>query len=129
MTQAPRLGRRAFLTRTAAGGLAATGLGALPQALYAATAQPGSDAGPARKGGTLVATWGGLEPQALFVPGGGGSSPFQTSTKILERLLKLDADLKFQPALALSVTPAADFRSYTIKLREGVTWHLSLIHI
>jgi len=123
MTQAPRLGRRAFLTRTAAGSLAATGLGALPQALYAATAQPGADAGPARKGGTLVATWGGLEPQALFVPGGGGSSPFQTSTKILERLLKLDADLKFQPALALSVTPAADFRSYTIKLREGVTWH------
>ncbi|MGB3436185.1 ABC transporter substrate-binding protein, partial [Achromobacter sp.] len=94
-----------------------------PQALLAAASQPGIDAGPARKGGTLVASWGGLEPQALFVPGGGGSSPFQTATKVLERLLKLDADLKFQPALALSVTPAADFRSYTIKLREGVTWH------
>ena len=122
MTTAQRPGRRAFLTRTAAGGLAAP-LGIAPQALLAATAQPGADAGPARKGGTLVASWGGLEPQALFVPGGGGSSPFQTATKILERLLKLDADLKFQPALALSVTPAADFRSYTIKLREGVTWH------
>ncbi len=122
MTTAQRPGRRAFLTRTAAGGLAA-GLGIAPQALLAATSQPGADAGPARKGGTLVASWGGLEPQALFVPGGGGSSPFQTATKILERLLKLDADLKFQPALALSVTPAADFRSYTIKLREGVTWH------
>ncbi len=122
MTTAQRPGRRAFLTRTAAGGLAAS-LGIAPQALLAATAQPGADAGPARKGGTLVASWGGLEPQALFVPGGGGSSPFQTATKILERLLKLDADLKFQPALALSVTPAADFRSYTIKLREGVTWH------
>lgn len=123
MTQAPRLGRRAFLTRTAASGLAASALGAVPRTLLAATAQAGTDAGPARKGGTLVASWGGLEPQALFVPGGGGSSPFQTSTKILERLLKLDADLKFQPALALSVTPAADFRSYTMKLREGVTWH------
>ncbi|PPA77705.1 twin-arginine translocation pathway signal protein [Achromobacter spanius] len=123
MTQAPRLGRRAFLTRTAASGLAASALGAVPRTLLAATAQAGTDAGPPRKGGTLVASWGGLEPQALFVPGGGGSSPFQTSTKILERLLKLDADLKFQPALALSVTPAADFRSYTIKLREGVTWH------
>ncbi len=123
MTTAQRPGRRAFLTRTAAGGLAAAGLGIAPQALLAATSQPGADAGPARKGGTLVASWGGLEPQALFVPGGGGSSPFQTATKILERLLKLDADLKFQPALALSVTPAADFRSYTIKLREGVTWH------
>ncbi len=122
MTTAQRPGRRTFLTRTAAGGLAA-GLGIAPQALLAAASQPGADAGPARKGGTLVASWGGLEPQALFVPGGGGSSPFQTATKILERLLKLDADLKFQPALALSVTPAADFRSYTIKLREGVTWH------
>ncbi|MBO1014449.1 ABC transporter substrate-binding protein [Achromobacter sp. SD115] len=122
MTTAQRPGRRAFLTRTAASGLAAS-LGIAPQALLAATSQPGADAGPARKGGTLVASWGGLEPQALFVPGGGGSSPFQTATKILERLLKLDADLKFQPALALSVTPAADFRSYTIKLREGVTWH------
>ncbi|CAB5513855.1 Glutathione-binding protein GsiB [Achromobacter anxifer] len=122
MTTAQRPGRRAFLTRSAAGGLAAS-LGIAPQALLAATSQPGADAGPARKGGTLVASWGGLEPQALFVPGGGGSSPFQTATKILERLLKLDADLKFQPALALSVTPAADFRSYTIKLREGVTWH------
>ncbi|AXA69892.1 twin-arginine translocation pathway signal protein [Achromobacter insolitus] len=122
MTTAQRPGRRAFLTRSTAGGLAA-GLGFAPQALLAATAQPGADAGPARKGGTLVASWGGLEPQALFVPGGGGSSPFQTATKILERLLKLDADLKFQPALALSVTPAPDFRSYTIKLRDGVTWH------
>lgn len=122
MTTAQRPGRRAFLTRSAAGGLAA-GLGIAPKTLLAATSQPGADAGPARKGGTLVASWGGLEPQALFVPGGGGSSPFQTATKILERLLKLDADLKFQPALALSVTPAADFRSYTIKLREGVTWH------
>lgn len=123
MTTTTRPGRRTFLTRSAAGGLAATGLGVLPRTLLAATDNPGADAGPARKGGTLVATWGGLEPQALFVPGGGGSSPFQTSTKILERLLKLDANLKFQPALALSVTPSADFRSYTIKLREGVTWH------
>ncbi|MDX5627484.1 MULTISPECIES: ABC transporter substrate-binding protein [unclassified Brenneria] len=76
-----------------------------------------------RRGGTLVISWGGLEPQALFVPGGGGSSPFQTSTKILERLLKLDNDLNFQPELAESVTPSADFKSYEIKLRQGVKWH------
>ncbi|MFE8150105.1 ABC transporter substrate-binding protein [Brenneria goodwinii] len=76
-----------------------------------------------RRGGTLVISWGGLEPQALFVPGGGGSSPFQTSTKILERLLKLDNELHFQPELAESVVPAADFKSYEIKLRQGVKWH------
>lgn len=76
-----------------------------------------------KKGGTLVATWGGFEPQALFVPAGGGSSPYFTSTKLLERLLKLDNDLQFQPVLALDVLPAEDFRSYTIKLRPNVTWH------
>ena len=28
-----------------------------------------------KRGGTLVATWGGGEPQACYVPAGGGSSP------------------------------------------------------
>jgi peptide/nickel transport system substrate-binding protein len=79
--------------------------------------------GTPKKGGTLVATWGGFEPQALFVPAGGGSSPYFTSTKILERLLKLDNQLKFQPVLATEITPAEDFRSYVIKLRPNVKWH------
>ena len=76
-----------------------------------------------KRGGTLVISWGGLEPQALYVPGGGGSAPFQTSTKILERLLKLDDKLVFQPALAESITPSPDFKSYTIALRKNVDWH------
>jgi peptide/nickel transport system substrate-binding protein len=76
-----------------------------------------------KRGGTLVGSWGGFEPQALFVPPGGGSSPNMTSTKVLERLIRLDEDLQFRPVLALSVTPAADFRSYTIKLRPNVKWH------
>ncbi len=110
------LSRRQFLTRSAAGALAAASYAWLPVAHAQATGTP-------RRGGTLVATWGGLEPQALFVPGGGGSSPFLTSTKIFERLLKLDTDLKFQPVLAESVTPSADFKQYTIKLRRNVKWH------
>ena len=76
-----------------------------------------------RRGGSLTATWGGLEPQALFVPGGGGSSPFMTSTKVLERLLAFTADLQFQNVLATAIEPAADFRSYRVVLRQGVTWH------
>jgi peptide/nickel transport system substrate-binding protein len=76
-----------------------------------------------KRGGTLTATWGGFEPQALFVPPGGGSSPYFTATKILERLFALDADLKFKPELATELTAAEDFRSYKIKLRENVTWH------
>ncbi len=76
-----------------------------------------------RKGGTLVATWGGGEPQALFVPAGGGSSPLFTSTKMLEPLVRLEGDMTFSPVLAESVTPATDFLSYTLKLRRGVKWH------
>lgn len=36
-----------------------------------------------QRGGTLTASWSGLEPQALFVPAGGGSSPFFTATTVL----------------------------------------------
>ena len=89
----------------------------------AALAAPALAADPPKRGGTLVATWGGAEPQALFVPGGGGSSPFLTSTKKLERLLRLDADLSFSPVLAQSVVSAPDGKSFMITLRDGVTWH------
>lgn len=109
------LSRRNFLFRSASGAVLA--------ASYGWSLPAGAQAAAPRRGGTLVASWGGLEPQALFVPGGGGSSPFQTSTKILERLLKLDEKLEFQPVLAESITPSADFRQYTIKLRQGVKWH------
>jgi len=116
--------RRRLLTLAAQGaalGAAASAGGFnLIRGAFAATEQSGT---VPQRGGTLVISWGGLEPQALLVPGGGGSAPFQTSTKILERLLKLDNHLQFQPALAESVTPAADFKSYTLALRQGVRWH------
>lgn len=105
-----RVSRRDFLLTTASVALASH----LPGPARAAAA---------KRGGTLVATWGGFEPQALFVPAGGGSSPYFTSTKVHERLLRLTADLKFEPVLALDIQPAEDFRSYTIKLRQGVSWH------
>jgi peptide/nickel transport system substrate-binding protein len=104
--------RRDFLATTAGAALA-TGVSGFAGA---ATTAP-------KRGGTLIGTWGGLEPQSLFVPAGGGSSPYFTSTKIHERLIRLTVDLKFEPVLALDIAPAADFRSYTIKLRDGVTWH------
>jgi peptide/nickel transport system substrate-binding protein len=103
--------RRDFLMTTA-GVAAAAAVG--PS--FAATETP-------KRGGTLVGTWGGFEPQSLFVPAGGGSSPYFTCTKVLERLIRLTVDLKFEPVLATEITPAADFRSYTIKLRPNVTWH------
>ena len=104
--------RRDFLMTTAGAALASGFAGSSK----AATGAP-------KRGGTLVGTWGGFEPQSLFVPAGGGSSPYFTSTKVFERLIRLTADLKFEPVLALGIEPAEDFRSYTIKLRPNVTWH------
>ncbi|KZD22225.1 twin-arginine translocation pathway signal protein [Tardiphaga robiniae] len=104
--------RRDFLMTTAGAALASGFVGSSS----AATGTP-------KRGGTLVGTWGGFEPQSLFVPAGGGSSPYFTSTKVFERLLRLTVDLKFEPVLALDIKPAEDFRSYTIKLRPNVTWH------
>lgn len=74
-------------------------------------------------GGTLVGTWGGFEPQALFVPAGGGSSPELSSTKIIERLVNIAPDLTFRPALATAWSHSEDFRTHTVTLRQGVTWH------
>ena len=105
------LSRRHFLTTAVAGCFALR---------FEAPAQA---AQTPKRGGTLTATWGGFEPQALFVPPGGGSSPYFTATKVLERLLLVDNELNFRPVLATNITPSADFRSYTIKLRENVTWH------
>ena len=104
------LSRRHLLAGTAAG-LAASGTGA-----WAQSATP-------KRGGTLTATWGGFEPQALFVPAGGGSSPNFSSTKLIERLVLMTSDFQFKPLLATEITPSADFKTYTIKLRPNVTWH------
>ncbi|MCG6205242.1 ABC transporter substrate-binding protein [Rhodopseudomonas sp. HC1] len=109
------INRRVFLGTSALAAIAAgTSLGFPSAAL--AQEKP-------KKGGVLVATWGGFEPQAVFVPGGGGSSPLISSTKILEPLLRQDSQAGFLPVLATEVKPSADFKSYDIVLRKGVTWH------
>ena len=76
-----------------------------------------------RYGGTLVATLGGGEPQACYVPAGGGPSPTFSSSKLLERLGRHRMDGDFEGELAENWQPAADFRSYTVKLRKGVLFH------
>ena len=76
-----------------------------------------------KRGGTLVATWGGGEPQACYVPAGGGSSPTFSSSKLFERLGNRTMDGSFVGELAEAWKPAADFKSYTIKIRKGVKFH------
>src|SRR3954464_5758614 len=76
-----------------------------------------------KRGGTLVATWGGGEPQACYVPSGGGSSPTFSSSKLFERLGNRQMGGEFVGELAGSWKPAFAFKSYTVKLRQGVKFH------
>lgn len=76
-----------------------------------------------RYGGTLVATLGGGEPQACYVPSGGGPSPIFSSSKLLERLAYRRMDGDFAGELAESWQPSPDFKFYAVKLRKGVTFH------
>jgi peptide/nickel transport system substrate-binding protein len=76
-----------------------------------------------RRGGTLVATWGGGEPQACYVPTGGGPSPIFSSSKLFERLARRAMDGTFAGELAEGWQPNDDFTSYVVKLRPGVSFH------
>ncbi|MEK7687112.1 MAG: ABC transporter substrate-binding protein, partial [Pseudomonadota bacterium] len=106
-----RVTRRQFGVGVFGAGVVATSLAGIA---------PARAQGTPKRGGTLVATWGGGEPQACYVPAGGGSSPTFSSSKLFERLGARTMDGKFQGELAESWKPAADFKSYTIKIRKGV---------
>src|SRR6478752_6559818 len=105
-----KVSRRVFGAGVVAAGLVGTSGQSLAQ-------------GTPKRGGTLVATWGGGEPQACYVPAGGGSSPTFSSSKLFERLAKRNMDGKFEGVLAESWKPSADFKSYTVKIRKGVKFH------
>jgi peptide/nickel transport system substrate-binding protein len=88
------------------------GAGALASGLAVGT-RPSFAQGEPRRGGTIVATWGGGEPQACYVPPGGGSSPTFSSSKLFERLGNRKMSGEFEGELAESWKPAEDFKSYT----------------
>jgi peptide/nickel transport system substrate-binding protein len=105
-----KVSRRIFGAGVVAAGLVGASKGSVAQ-------------GTPKRGGTLVATWGGGEPQACYVPAGGGSSPTFSSSKLFERLAKRNMDGSFEGVLAESWKPSADFKSYTVKVRKGVKFH------
>ena len=114
----PRFSRRKFLL--SATGLATTGLTAFawsPQSFAELTD------GKIRRGGSLTASIGFPEPELIFQPAGGGGSPTFTGTKIVEKLLRLDANQNFIPALAESWEASPDFKTFVIRIQRNVAWH------
>jgi 4-phytase/acid phosphatase/peptide/nickel transport system substrate-binding protein len=53
------------------------------------------------------------------MPGIGG----MTANLVMERLFEMDKDSRLIPVLGLSATPSADGKIWTIRLREGVSFH------
>lgn len=99
------------------------GRGLFAAGLASSIVRPVLAQGEPKRGGTLVATWGGGEPQACYVPAGGGSSPTFSSSKLFERLGNRKMTGEFVGELAEEWKPAADFKSYTVKVRKGVKFH------
>src|SRR5262249_36301493 len=99
--------------------LAADRLAAL---LAVLTLAPSPTAAQPRAGGTLTIVQG-AEPAALVSAGHPSTFIGTVSTKIHEGLLDYDFDLRPRPVLAESWTASADGKTYTFKLRRGVTWH------
>ncbi len=103
--------------------------GALSAGLLASAGRRAHAQEPPRAGGTLVATWGGLdgsgaEPQAIYVPSGGGPAPTLTASKVLERLARRGIDSgAFVGVLAEGWRSGPEFRSYVIRVRKGVAFH------
>ena len=51
------------------------------------------------------------------------NSALMAAKTIYETLFELNADGRYVPYLAASITPNADFKVWTLKLRDGITFH------
>lgn len=84
----------------------------------------GGDAGPSTAGGgSSTFVWGqagGPESLDPYLSEGGGYYPYLTP--VYDTLIRLDSDGKLQPGLALSWGYSTDGMSFTMKLRDGVTF-------
>jgi peptide/nickel transport system substrate-binding protein len=85
----------------------------------------GGGSGGARKsGGVLVHGATGGSGKDTIDPHAPVTNPdIARVSNLFEPLLFWDNDYKLQPALAESVEPSADAKTWTIKLRKGVTFH------
>jgi peptide/nickel transport system substrate-binding protein len=83
-----------------------------------------ADAGPPQYGGKMTY---GIEAETTngycLAEGQLAISGIQVARSIYDTLTVPDGDGNFQPFLAESLTPNADYTEWTVQLREGVTFH------
>lgn len=87
-------------------------------------AAPGAAGGPPRRGGRLRAgIVGGSAKDTLDVHAPVTHPDEARVLQLYDSLLCYDTDFRIQPALAEEVSPSADAKTWTIRLREGVEFH------
>jgi len=111
--------------KVSAGGIAAVGLagcaGAAPTTAPAAPAATAAPAGPAKGGTAVIAI--DSDPESLNLGITSGYSAGDVGAKIYNGLIWIDTNFVIKPSLAESWTISGDAKTYTFKLRQGVTWH------
>ena len=120
-----RTTRRRFLVGVGAVGAAGVGAGLLAACTPASPTSAGS-ATPAptvtpRKGGTLV-EGGTVDPQGFNGMLATTGTTQQVSAAVFEPLLDIDTSSNLVPALAEAVPAPTDAKTFTFKLRQGLTW-------
>jgi peptide/nickel transport system substrate-binding protein len=84
----------------------------------------GGGGGKASSGGTLIhGATGGSAKDTLDAHRPVQNADIARCFQLYEPLLYWDKDYKAQPAVAESVTPSADAKTWTVKLRQGITFH------
>src|ERR1700754_3303666 len=115
----------AFSRRTLfkAGALAVAAVGGA-DLLAACGGGSGGGGGKAQQGGILVhGATGGSSKDTLDAHSPVQNADISRCFQLYEPLLYWDHDYKVQSAVAESVEPSADAKTWTVKLRKGVTFH------
>lgn len=117
-----RLTRRQVLGRAAAVGMSASMLGTLAAAVEGAPAAYAAQGGSPKPGGTLKV---GLQadPTALDFQKQSLTAIGHAVENIYNTLVRVKPDLTVEPELAESWQISPDGKTYTFKLRQGVTFH------
>ncbi|HEX5562473.1 MAG TPA: ABC transporter substrate-binding protein [Nocardioidaceae bacterium] len=119
-----RISRRRLLQYSglAVAGVAGTGL--LSSCGGSSPSTSGSGGGAQKAGGTLIhGATGGSSKDTLDAHRPVQNADIARCLQLYEPLLYWDNDYKAQPAVAESVTPSSDAMTWTVKLRQGITFH------